>query len=124
MLAAAIHCLIDITRNIKHAVLFTWTESEANTAHIPCNYVTYTVLNTNSLYNVFLVKYYSDIFRSQLLAIFKELTNFSTRVAYASTYVVEILQVWLKLLHTQKTCKLHAFGQQLRPKPIGAISNK
>lgn len=124
MWAAAIYYLIDVTGNVKHTVLLTWTESKFNTVHIPCNYITYTVLSTNLLYNAFFVKYYSDMFRCQLLAIFRELTNFSTCVAHASTYVVEILHVWLKVLHKSKTCKLPEVGQELRQKPVGAVSNK
>jgi len=45
------------------------------------------------LYNVLFVSYLCDVFCPQFFATFRELANFSTRAAYASTYIAEILHV-------------------------------
>lgn len=64
------------------------------------------------------------MFRSQLLAIFRELTISLTYVTYASSYVVEILHVWLEVMDMSKTCKLPEGGHELRPNTVGEIIAK
>jgi len=45
------------------------------------------------MYNVLFVSYLRDMFRPQFFAAFRELVNFSTCSAYASTYVAQIIHV-------------------------------
>ena len=56
-----------------------------NILHFPYKYVTYTVFVVNWLDDIFVINYYSTMFRLQLLTIFRELA------AYVSNYVGEIL---------------------------------
>ena len=51
----------------------------------------YMVFNTKLLQKFF-VNYSSDMFRPQLLVIFRELTSYSTCAAYAPTFVTEFQQ--------------------------------
>jgi hypothetical protein len=69
-----------------------------NIVHLPSNYITYIILNTNFLQNFLFVNYCSDMFEPQLLAIVKEFTRFSTCAAYASTYVAEMLICMIKII--------------------------
>jgi len=55
-----------------------------NILRFPYIYVTYTVFIANWLDDVFVINYYSTMFRLQLLTIFRELA------AYVSNYVGEI----------------------------------
>jgi len=43
------------------------------------------------------VNYCFKMFWPQFLVIFRELVNFSKSAAYVSTYLAEVLHVWLKL---------------------------
>ena len=74
------------------------------------------------------VNYCSDMFRTQLLAIFRALASFSTCAAYVSNFVAEFLaDMQHKLthkLHMSKTCERPESGQQLREKNFGEIINK